>query len=83
MRWNDSVYVSGKTSRIYYCFLFLPRRIGAEWRWLEFCNIEQSLFENMDGGRWMDVAWGYDSLTQEIYKNRINEIKSMFGLGSK
>jgi hypothetical protein len=42
--------------RVVWRFLFLPRVINREWRWLEFAKIEQELiFSN--GWVFIDKAW--------------------------
>jgi hypothetical protein len=43
-------------TRVVWRFLFLPRVINREWRWLEFAKIEQELiFSN--GWVFIDKAW--------------------------
>lgn len=46
-----------KASRIVKRFLFLPRLIGNEKRWLEIAKIEQKMVSGDDKWYWKDIKW--------------------------
>ena len=39
-------------------FLFIPKIINREWRWMEFAKIEQELiFQHPDDWIWINIRW--------------------------
>lgn len=62
MRWRDGQrLVDGETERVVSRFLWLPKKIGGESRWLESVRIRQRYFSVSGSGYWMsgwdDIAW--------------------------
>ena len=60
MRWKSKNEVDevGGTKRIITRFLFFPRKIKSETRWLEWVRIEQEyVSEPGYGGFWKNVRW--------------------------
>lgn len=43
--------------RVIRCFLFLPKVVDDEWRWLEFADIRQRFYVWMESSGWEDVSW--------------------------
>ncbi len=64
MRWKEKEYRDGE-KRVVKRFLFFPKLIEGEWRWLELVRIEQQ-FDIPDdsmarymvgGGKWYDIRF--------------------------
>ena len=43
--------------RVVIRFLFLPKTINKEWRWLELVGIEQELVINKGVWKYIDINW--------------------------
>lgn len=58
MRWKEKVWKIGAT-RVVRRFLFFPRLVAGEWRWLETVKIQQQLRLEVhyDGFYWEDISW--------------------------
>ena len=46
---NKELYDNGARTRIKYRFLYLPKRIKYEWRWLEMAMYKEELIYEPDG----------------------------------
>ena len=67
MRWNSKSKTIPKEGdkRIVRVFLFFPRKLEGEWRWLEMATIEQMYVETIlydygmphPDGRWVDMFY--------------------------
>lgn len=60
MRWRPRV-ISHGIIRTVRRFLWLPRFIEGEWRWLERASIRQMYIVGLAGNRWEDQRWIDDS----------------------
>jgi len=56
MKWNSKEYKSGDT-RVISRFLFFPRSINGECRWMERASIKQKLERNWVDSVWVDISW--------------------------
>ena len=57
MRWRKHKHSIG-TFRYIKRFLFLPERLGGEYRWLEMATIKQMYCKDSNvGGSWRDISW--------------------------
>jgi len=65
MRWKDKEWKIGGT-RVIKRFLFFPRCVDGEWRWLETVKIQQQLCADRyhHGLFWEDISW-VDEQAQE------------------
>ena len=54
MRWKQEKF---SDSRVVTKFLFIPRLINGEWRWLERASFRQHYWACEIGSGWSDVAW--------------------------
>lgn len=66
MRWRSKWdFIAVGDSRIVTKFLFFPKKINREWRWLERASILQRCVEQMNSGSmdygyhktWRDIQW--------------------------
>jgi len=58
MRWKAKLPEILGQSRIIKRFLFLPKCINYEWRWLEIASIKQMyMTDNKLEHIWVDVCW--------------------------
>jgi hypothetical protein len=48
------------TTRSIRKFLWFPKCLQDEWRWLESANIIQRYVEGMHCAKWVDIKWGSD-----------------------
>ena len=55
MRWKTKEYQNGSGAwlRDYKRFLFLPKKIDGEWRWLEITTWRSQRVNN----KWIDINW--------------------------
>lgn len=60
MRWKEKSEPQWLDTRIKEHFLFFPKKINMEWRWLEKAKYKQYYGEWWDGGHcegWIDKEW--------------------------
>jgi len=59
MRWKEKPYEEPPERRIIKKFLFLPKKIGDETRWLEWATILQTSFIDPSHQfyTWLDAEW--------------------------
>lgn len=59
MRWKANVKpMYAAECRVIRRFLFVPKCIKDEWRWLEWAEIEQSSIAGINAGwSWVDLKW--------------------------